>query len=147
MRLKHGYIIKCEEVIKNEQGEVTELRCTYDPETKSGQAPDGRKVKGTLHWVSAPHAYEAEVHVYGHLFEEEDPDKIEIPEGINLDSLEVLTQCKLEPSLKDAQPGERFQFLRMGYFCVDSKHTRPEHPIFNRTTGLRDTWAKIQKKG
>jgi len=147
VRLKHGYIIKCEEVIKNDKGEVTELHCTYDPETKSGQAADGRKVKGTLHWVSAQHAYEAEVHMYGHLFEEEEPDKIEIPEGINNDSLEVLIDCKLEPSLKDARPGERFQFLRMGYFCVDSKHSQPGRPIFNRTTGLRDTWAKIQKKG
>ncbi|MCF8721217.1 glutamine--tRNA ligase/YqeY domain fusion protein [Nitrospina gracilis] len=147
VRLKHAYIIKCEEVVKNDQGEVVELRCTYDPETKSGQASDGRKVKGTLHWVSAQHAYDAEVRLYNHLFVNEDPDDIEIPASINPESLEVLTDCKLEPCLKEAQPGERFQFLRMGYFVVDSKYSMPGKPVFNRTVPLRDTWAKIQKKG
>ncbi|CCQ90926.1 Glutaminyl-tRNA synthetase [Nitrospina gracilis 3/211] len=147
VRLKHAYIIKCEEVVKNDQGQVVELRCTYDPETKSGQTPDGRKVKGTLHWVSAPHAYDAEVRLYNHLFVNEDPDDIEIPASINPDSLEVLTDCKLEPSLKEAKLGDRFQFLRMGYFVTDSKYSKPGQPVFNRTVPLRDTWAKIQKKG
>ncbi|MGP0565736.1 MULTISPECIES: glutamine--tRNA ligase/YqeY domain fusion protein [unclassified Nitrospina] len=147
VRLKHAYIIKCEEVVKNDQGQVVELRCTYDPETKSGQTTDGRKVKGTLHWVSAPHAYEAEVRLYNHLFVNEDPEDIEIPASINPDSLEVLKDCKLEPSLKEAKVGDRFQFLRMGYFVVDSKYSQPGQPVFSRTVPLRDTWAKIQKKG
>ncbi len=147
VRLKHAYIIKCEEVIKNDQGEVVELHCTYDPETKSGQAPTGRKVKGTLHWVSCQHAFSAEVRLYDHLFKEIEPDKIEIPNSLNPDSLERLTECKLEPGLKKAQPGDSFQFLRMGYFCVDAKSSKPEVPCFNRTTTLRDTWAKIQEKG
>ncbi|MGP0628126.1 glutamine--tRNA ligase/YqeY domain fusion protein [Nitrospina sp. 32_T5] len=147
VRLKHAYIIKCEEVVKNDQGQVVELRCTYDPETKSGQTTDGRKVKGTLHWVSALHAYEAEVRLYNHLFVNEDPEDIEIPASINPDSLEVLKDCKLEPSLKEAKVGDRFQFLRMGYFVVDSKYSQSGQPVFNRTVPLRDTWAKIQKKG
>ncbi|CAI2718937.1 glutamine--tRNA ligase/YqeY domain fusion protein [Nitrospina watsonii] len=147
VRLKHAYIIKCEEVVKNDKGQVVELRCTYDPETKSGQAADGRKVKGTLHWVSAPHAYDAEVRLYNHLFVHEDPDDIEIPASINPDSLEVLKDCKLESSLKEAKVGDRFQFLRMGYFVVDSKYSQPGRPVFSRTVPLRDTWAKIQKKG
>ncbi len=146
VRLKHAYIIKCEEVIKNDQGDVIELRCTYDPETRSGQAPAGRKVKGTLHWVSSQHAFNAEVRLYDHLFKEIEPDKIEIPGSLNPDSLEILTDCKLEPGLKEAQPGDRFQFLRMGYFCVDTEDSQPGLPCFNRTTTLRDTWAKIQDK-
>ncbi|MCZ6513884.1 MAG: glutamine--tRNA ligase/YqeY domain fusion protein [Nitrospinae bacterium] len=147
VRLKHAYIIKCEEVIKNDKGEVTELHCTYDPKSKSGGATAGRKVKGTLHWVSAPHAVTAEVRLYDHLFTEIEPDAIEIPGSLNPNSLEVLTDCKLEPDLKDAKPGERFQFLRMGYFIVDPKDSQPGTPLFNRTTPLRDTWAKLQKKG
>jgi glutaminyl-tRNA synthetase len=147
VRLKHAYIIKCEEVIKNKKGEITELHCTYIPETKTGEANAGMKVKGTLHWVSAPHAVTAEVRLYDHLFSEIEPDKIEIPGSLNPNSLEVLTDCKLEPSLKEAKPGVRFQFLRMGYFIADAKDSKPGTPIFNRTTPLRDTWAKVQKKG
>ena len=147
VRLKHAYIIKCEEVIKNDAGEIIELRCTYDHESKSGGATASRKVKGTLHWVSAQHAFEAEVRLYDHLFSEIEPDKIDIPGSLNPDSLEVLTDCKLEPSLKDAKAGERFQFLRMGYFMADAKDSKLGVPIFNRTTPLRDTWAKVQKKG
>ncbi len=146
VRLKHAYIIKCEEVIKNDKGEITELRCVYIPETKSGEAEAGRKVKGTLHWVSAQHAFEAEVRLYDNLFSEIEPDKIEIPGSLNPNSLDVLTDCKLEPSLKDAKSGDRFQFLRMGYFIADAKDSQPGTPIFNRTTPLRDTWAKVQKK-
>jgi glutaminyl-tRNA synthetase len=147
VRLKHAYIIKCEEVIKNGAGEITELHCTYIPETKTGEANAGMKVKGTLHWVSAKHAVTAGVRLYDHLFSEIEPDKIEIPGSLNPNSLEVLTNCKLEPSLKDAKAGERFQFLRMGYFIADEKDSKPGTPIFNRTTPLRDTWAKVQKKG
>ena len=147
VRLKHAYIIQCQEVIKNNKGEVTELHCTYDPESKSGGPTAGRKVKGTLHWVSVLHAVTAEVRLYDHLFSEIEPDKIEIPESLNPNSLETITVCQLEPSLKDAKPGERFQFLRMGYFIADQKDSKSGAPIFNRTTPLRDTWAKIQKKG
>ena len=134
VRLKHAYIIKCEEVIKNDKGEVTELHCTYDPESKSGGATAGRKVKGTLHWVSAPHAVTAEVRLYDHLFTEIEPDKIEIPGSLNPNSLETLTDCKLEPGLKDAKAGDCFQFLRMGYFIADPKDSKPGTPIFNRTS-------------
>ncbi len=147
VRLKHAYIIKCEEVIKNGSGEITELHCAYIPETKSGEAEAGRKVKGTLHWVSARHAVTAEVRLVDNLFSEIEPDKIEIPGSLNPNSLEVLTDCKLEPSLKGAQPGDRFQFLRMGYFIADAVDSKPGTPIFNRTTPLRDTWAKVKKKG
>jgi glutaminyl-tRNA synthetase len=147
VRLKHAYIIKCEEVIKNDAGEIIELHCTYDPESKSGGATAGRKVKGTLHWVSAQHAFTAVVRLYDHLFTEIEPDKIEIPGSLNPNSLEELTDCKLEMSLETALPGERFQFLRMGYFIADANDSKPGAPIFNRTTPLRDTWAKIQKKG
>ena len=146
VRLKHAYIIKCEEVVKNEQGEVVALHCTYDDQSKSGQANAGRKIKGTLHWVSAAHAVTAEVRLYDHLFSEMEPDKIEIPASLNPDSLAVLTDCKLEPGLKDAQAGARFQFLRLGYFTADVKDSKPGAPVFNRTTTLRDPWAKIQKK-
>ncbi len=146
VRLKHAYIIKCEEVVKDDQGEVVALHCTYDDQSKSGQANAGRKIKGTLHWVSAAHAVTAEVRLYDHLFSEMEPDKIEIPASLNPDSLTVLTDCKLEPGLKDAKAGERFQFLRLGYFNVDAKDSQPGLPVFNRTTTLRDTWAKIQKK-
>jgi glutaminyl-tRNA synthetase len=147
VRLKHAYIIKCEEVIKNDAGEIEELHCTYIPETKTGEANAGMKVKGTLHWVSAPHAVTAEVRLVDNLFSEIEPDKIEIPGSLNPNSLEVLTNSKLEPSLKEAKPGERFQFLRMGYFIADAVDSTPGTPIFNRTTPLRDTWAKVKKKG
>jgi len=151
VRLKHAYFITCTEVIKDTGGNVTELRCTYDPESRGGESPDGRKVKGTLHWVSAGHALEAEVRLYDHLFAKEDPN--DVPEGqdymanLNPDSLEILPHAKLEPSLRTARPGDRFQFLRHGYFCVDSRYSQEGAPVFNRTVSLRDTWAKIAKKG
>ena len=128
-----------------------ELKCTYDPETKGGQAPDGRKVKGTIHWVSAQHAVDAEVRLYDHLFQVPNPD--DAPEGgtflenLNPNSLEVLNGCKLEPSLSDMQPGDLpVQFERLGYFCLD-KDASADKPVFNRTVTLKDTWAKVKKKG
>ena len=149
VRLKHAYIIKCEKVIKDSKsGEVTEIHCSYDPETKSGQTSDGRKVKGTLHWVSAKHAIPAEVRLYDHLFSKPDPNETEAGQdfisNLNPNSLEVVKSF-VEPSLKDAKPGERYQFLRNGYFCVDTKDSTPEKPVFNRTTSLRDTWARIER--
>lgn len=149
VRLRYAYFIKCIDVIKDEKGEVKELLCTYDPATKGGNAPDGRKVKATLHWVSAPHALEAEVRLYDYLFTKKDPNDVE--EGkdfidyLNPKSLEVISSCKLEPFLKDAKPGDRFQFERLGYFCVDSKDSRPERLVFNRIVTLKDEWSKIQK--
>jgi glutaminyl-tRNA synthetase len=150
VRLRYGYFIRCTGVTKNDAGEVVELRCTYDPATRGGNAPDGRKVKSTIHWVSAPHAVEAEVRQYENLFATENPN--DAPEGqdftanLNPHSLEVLKGCKLEPSLADASVGARFQFERLGYFCVDRDST-PAALVFNRTLGLRDTWAKIEKRG
>lgn len=152
VRLKHAYIIKCEEALKDSQGNVIELRCTYDPESKSGGATADRKVKGTLHWVSVAHAIEADVRLYEHLFIDENPDKPGkdnkkgLTELINPDSLTVLKGCKLEPSLKDARAGQSFQFMRLGYFCADSKDSAPGKPVFNRTVTLRDTWAKLKSK-
>jgi glutaminyl-tRNA synthetase len=146
VRLRYAYFITCTDVIKDENGEVTELRCTYNPETRGGDAPDGRKVKATLHWVSAPHALEAEVRLYSHLFSAENPSaaKGAFTDHLNPDSLEILPDCRLEPSLAQAGPGERFQFERLGYFCVD-KASAPNLPIFNRIVTLRDAWAKIKK--
>ncbi len=150
MRLRYGYIIKCVDVVKDPKtGAVTELRCTYDPETKSGSAQSSRKVKATLHWVSAGHALEAEVRLYDHLFTQEDPD--DVPEGadwrsnINPKSLERLTSCRVEPFLSKAKAGERYQFERLGYFCVDPVDSRSGALVFNRAVTLRDTWAKIEK--
>ena len=150
VRLKHAYYITCTEVIKDETtGEIVELRCTYDPQTRGGWSQDGRKVKGTLHWVSAAHAVEAEVRLYENLFTRENPNDVE--EGkdftghINPDSLDVLTACRVEPGLAAAPPGSRYQFLRLGYFCVDTKYTTARKPVFNRTVTLKDTWAKIDK--
>ena len=151
VRLKHAYIIKCERVIKDENtGEVVELRCTYDPETKSGSSQEGRKVKGTLHWLTVAHAQPAEVRLYNHLFLKENPaDEKEYPDpksSLNPDSLEIVQDAFIEPFLKDAVGGDRFQFLRLGYFCVDNEDATPGAPVFNRTVTLRDTWAKIAKK-
>ena len=151
VRLKHAYIIKCEQVIKDEKtGEVLELHCTYDPETKSGSSQEGRKVKGTLHWLTAAHAQRAEVRLYNHLFLKENPvDEKEYPDlksSLNPDSLEIVQDAFIEPFLKDAVGGDRFQFLRLGYFCVDNEDSAPGAPVFNRTVTLRDTWAKIAKK-
>lgn len=147
VRLRYGYAIRCNEVIKDESGDVIELRCTYDPETAKGQTPDGRKIKGILHWVSDAHALDAQVRLYDALFTEENPAASEdILEILNPGSLEILEGCKLEPSLAEARVGEPYQFERVGYFVVDSKHSTPEAPVFNRTVGLRDSWAKIEKK-
>ena len=146
VRLRNAYFLKCNEVIKDDAGEIVELRCTYDPETAGGKAPDGRKVKGTIHWVSAQHAYQAEVRLYEPLFENDDPG--DVPEGtdwkdmINKKALTVLKNAQLEPMLKDAKVGERFQFVRMGYFCVDSKDSQTDKPVFNRTVTLKDPYAK-----
>ncbi|MCK4985688.1 MAG: glutamine--tRNA ligase, partial [Desulfobacterales bacterium] len=150
VRLRYAYFITCVDVVKDpDSGEIIELRCTYDPETRGGDAPDGRKVKGTLHWVSAKHAIPAEVRLYNHLFVKENPNDTEegkeFTDYLNPASLEILTECKLEPGLAKAAPGTRFQFERLGYFCVDSKDSSNDAPIFNRTVTLRDTWAKILK--
>jgi glutaminyl-tRNA synthetase len=151
VRLKHAYIIKCERVVKDEKtGEVVELRCTYDPETKSGSSQESRKVKGTLHWLSAAHAQPAEVRLYNHLFLKENPaDEKECPDlksSLNRDSVEIVHEGFVEPFLKDVVGGDRYQFLRLGYFCVDSEDSAPGLPVFNRTVMLRDAWAKIVKK-
>jgi len=149
VRLRNAYFITCTDYTKNEAGEVTEIRCTYDPETRGGSAPDGRKVKGTIHWVSEAHAVDAEVRLYSHLFTKENPDDVEEDQdwrsNLNPESLEVLTNCKLEPSLKGAQPGTTYQFERLGYFCVDLDST-DDQPILNRTITLRDSWAKVAGK-
>ncbi len=152
VRLRYAYFIKCTDVMKDPKtGEVAEVRCVYDPATRGGDAPDGRKVKATLHWVSLTHAIEGEVRLYNTLFTKRDPD--EADEGkdyhanINHDSLEVLSGCKLEPSLKDAAPGSRYQFERLGYFFVDPAAAEAGKRIFNRTVSLKDTWAKEEQKG
>ena len=148
VRLRYAYIIKCEEVVKDENGNITELKCSYDPETKSGSSSQ-RKVKGTIHWVSAAEAVNAEVRLYDRLFSAEDPEadpEKDFREFINPDSLQVIKEAKLEPGLAEAKPGDRFQFERLGYFCADSKDSKPGHLVFNRTVTLRDTWAKIEKR-
>ncbi|WP_437185663.1 glutamine--tRNA ligase/YqeY domain fusion protein [Planctomicrobium sp. SH668] len=150
VRLRWAYFIKCNEVIKDADGNITELRCTYDPETKGGSAPDGRKVKGTIHWVSATNAVDAEVRLYDHLLKVADPS--EIPEGLdwktslNEESLQILHGCKLEPALAECIPGTPVQFERKGYFVVDSKDSQPDRLVFNRTVTLKDNWAKTQVK-
>jgi glutaminyl-tRNA synthetase len=150
VRLRYAYFVKCVGVVKDEKtGEVVELRCTYDPATRGGNAPDGRKVQATIHWVSAAHALPAEVRLYDHLFAKPAPD--DVPEGadykanLNPNSLEVLTGCRVEPSLSAAGVGDRFQFERQGYFCVD-KDSAAAALVFNRTVSLRDTWARIETK-
>jgi glutaminyl-tRNA synthetase len=149
VRLRYGYIIKCEHVVKDEAGNVVELHCTYDPETRSGGANSGRKVKSTIHWVSAAHALDAEVRLYDTLFTKEDPNEVgegqDFTANLNPNSLEVLRGCKVEPGLGDAAAGTRYQFERMGYFCVDPDSAAGQ-PVFNRTIGLRDTWAKIEQR-
>ncbi|QGU00679.1 Glutaminyl-tRNA synthetase [Candidatus Syntrophocurvum alkaliphilum] len=149
VRLKGAYIIKCEEVIKDSSGEIVEIRCTYDPDSKSGGPTAGRKVKGTLHWVCASHAVDAKVCLYDHLFTQENPDNdeegLDFKSKINPNSLEILATAKVEPSLQEVEPETRFQFLRQGYFTVDQESTN-ENLVFNRIVSLRDTWAKIKKK-
>ena len=148
VRLRWGYFIKCDEVVKDAAGNIVELRCTYDPATRGGNAPDGRKVKGTIHWVSAAHAVEAEVRLYDHLFNRPDPDEVDegqtFLDNLNPRSLEVLSHAFIEPSVKGAAVGSRFQFERLGYFCVD-KDTTAAKLVFNRAVTLADTWAKIEK--
>ena len=151
VRLRYAYFIKCEKVIKDKKtGEIIELHCTYDPATRGGNAPDGRKVKATLHWVSAEDAYEAEVRLYSTLFTKRDPSDTEenkdFISNLNPDSLTTIKTCRLEPSLKSAIPGERYQFERQGYFCVDNVNSSAKKPVFNRIVSLRDTWAKVNKK-
>ncbi len=149
VRLRYGFFIKCVDVVKDEQtGEITELRCTYDPATRGGSAPDNRKVKATLHWVSAAKAVDAEVRLYDHLFTVENPAAVkddEFESILNPNSLETLSNCKLELSLAGAEPGKMYQFERLGYFCVDSVDSTKDGLVFNKTVGLRDNWAKIQK--
>jgi glutaminyl-tRNA synthetase len=150
VRLRYGYFVTCTSVVKDDKGEVIEVHCTYDPATRGGNnPPDGRKVKSTIHWVSAPHAVNAEVRIYEKLFNKEDPNQTEDGQdftvNLNPNSLDVLTDCKLEPSLTNAAGGGRYQFERLGYFCVDLD-SAPGKPVFNRTVALKDTWAKIEKK-
>ncbi|MHC4636161.1 MAG: glutamine--tRNA ligase/YqeY domain fusion protein [Planctomycetota bacterium] len=148
VRLRYAYFVTCTDVVKDENGEITELHCTYDPATRGGDSPDGRKVKSTLHWVSAQHAIDAEVRLYDHLFTKENPDDVtegeDFKANLNPDSLQILQNCKVEPSLKNAIALERVQFERLGYFCIDPDTTK-SRLIFNRTVTLRDQWAKIQK--
>lgn len=150
VRLMHAYYITCTDVIKDEDNNIIELRCTYDPETRGGMSPDGRRVKGTLHWVSVQHGLQVEARLYDHLFNRPDPENVEdgrdFLDNINLDSLQVIDNCVVEPSLKEAKVGEAYQFIRKGYFCLDSKDSSSDRLIFNRTVSLRDSWAKIQKR-
>jgi glutaminyl-tRNA synthetase len=149
VRLRYGYLVTCTSVVKNDKGEVIEVHCSYDPATRGGNTPDGRKVKSTIHWVSAAHAIDAEVRLYDNLFTKENPDEAE--EGkdfianLNPNSLEVVSNAKLEPSMANVTAGNRYQFERLGYFCVDPDST-PGKPVFNRTVALKDTWAKVEKK-
>jgi len=148
VRLRYAYFVTCTDVIKGENGQIVELHCTYDPATRGGDAPDGRKVKSTLHWVSAEHALEAQVRLYDHLFTKENPDQTaedeDFKSNLNPDSCQILTSCRIEPSLGNAKPLNRYQFERLGYFCVDPDSSDAKL-IFNRTVSLRDTWARIQK--
>ncbi len=150
VRLRAAYIIKCESVVKDAAGSVTEVHCTYDPATRGGDAPDGRRIKGTIHWVSAKHALPAQVRLYDALFTKRNPDDLEegqdFKENMNPNSLEVIEKAYLEPSLARAEPGSRFQFERLGYFFADPKDSKPGAPVFNRTVTLKDTWAKIEQK-
>jgi glutaminyl-tRNA synthetase len=149
VRLRYGYLVTCTSVVKDDAGAVIEVHCSYDPATRGGNTPDGRKVKSTIHWVSAAHAVDAEVRIYENLFSKEDPADVEegkdVLDNLNPNSLEVIAQAKVEPSLANAAAGARYQFERLGYFCVDTE-SKPGKPVFNRTVALRDTWAKVEKK-
>ncbi len=149
VRLRYGYFLTCQSVVKNDKGELIEVHCIYDPATRGGNAPDGRKVKSTIHWVSAAHAVEAEVRIYENLFSKENPGDVEegqdFTANLNPNSLEIISNAKLEPSLRNAEVGGRFQFERLGYFCVDPD-SKTGKPVFNRTVALKDTWAKQEKK-
>jgi glutaminyl-tRNA synthetase len=148
VRLRYGYFVTCTGVVKDDQGNVLEVHCTYDPATRGGDAPDGRKVKSTIHWVSASHAIDAEARLYENLFSRENPSEdsegSDFTANLNPNSLETVPAAKIEPSLRGAASGDRYQFERLGYFCVD-KDSSPEKLVFNRTVTLRDTWAKIEK--
>jgi glutaminyl-tRNA synthetase len=149
VRLRYGYLVTCTSLVKDSSGQVAEIHCSYDPATRGGNTPDGRKVKGTIHWVSAEHAIDAEVRLYDNLFTKENPNEVaegqDFTANLNPNSLEVVSAAKLEPSMRDAKPGSRYQFERLGYFSVDPD-TTPQKLVFNRTVALRDTWAKIEKK-
>jgi glutaminyl-tRNA synthetase len=149
VRLRYAYFITCTSVVKNEKGEVIEVHCTYDPASRGGNSPDGRKVKSTIHWASAAHAVEAEVRIYENLFSKENPNEVEdgqdFTANLNPNSLEVIADTRLEPSLANAAAGSRYQFERLGYFCVDPD-SKAGKPVFNRTVALKDTWAKVEKK-
>jgi glutaminyl-tRNA synthetase len=148
IRLKHAYYITCTDVIKDpDTGDILEVHCTYDPESKGGWTEDGRNVRGTSHWVSALHAFNSKIRLYSHLFLSANPEEAtgNFLDDISPDSLEIIKGCKLEPSLADAAPGESFQFLRKGYFCADIVDSKPGEPVFNRTVSMRDTWAKLQR--
>ncbi len=150
VRLRYGYLVTCTDVVKDADGKVAEVRCTYDPASRGGNSPDGRKVKATMHWVSAEHALPAEVRLYDHLCRQPDPndvaDGVDWKTTLNPNSLEVIPQAWGEPSLKDAAPGSKYQFERLGYFSLDAKVSKPDHMVFNRSVTLRDSWAKAQKK-
>jgi glutaminyl-tRNA synthetase len=150
VRLRWGYIIACEKVVKNADGSIAEVHCTYDPDSKGGNPVDGRKIKGTIHWVEASHAIDAELRLYDRLFAKEAPEDVEdghdFVENLNPDSLQVLPGCKIEPALATLKPEDRVQFERVGYFCADRYDYKPEKPVFNRTVGLKDSWAKIEKQ-
>jgi glutaminyl-tRNA synthetase len=150
VRLRYAYYITCTSFVKDDEGNVTEVHCTYDPATRGGSSPDGRKVQGTIQWVSAAHAIDAEIRLYDRLFTKETPDDPQDPNDfktyLNPQSLEVLQHCKLEPALKDATSAERFQFERTGYFAPDSRDSTADHLVFNRAVSLRDSWAKLQGK-
>jgi len=149
VRLRYAYFITANSVVKNDKGEVIEVHCTYDPATRGGNAPDGRKVKSTIHWVSALHSIDAEVRLYETLFNKEDPNELkegqDFAANLSPSSLEVVPQAKLEPSIANAVAGNRYQFERLGYFCVDPD-SMPDKPVFNRTVALKDSWAKVEKK-
>jgi len=150
VRLRYAYFVKCVDIIKNQAGEIEEIHCTYDPATRGGDSPDGRKVKGTIHWVSAKHAVEIETRLYDHLFVKRDPDDVEegkdFRANLNASSLEIIKKAYAENVLKEAMPGSRFQFERLGYFFIDPKAQSEGKPVFNRIVSLRDTWAKMEKK-
>ena len=151
MRLRYAYFVTCTDVVKDAAGTVVELRCTYDPATRGGDAPDGRKVRGTIHWVSATRALPCEVRLYDRLFTQPDPDDVpddqEFTATLNPESLVVLREARVEPSVGQDPPGTRYQFERQGYFVSDIVDSKPDSLVFNRTVQLRDTWAKVQAKG
>lgn len=151
VRLKHAFYITCTDVVRDDTGEITELLCTYDPESRGGETPDGRKVKGTLHWVSALHAVDVEVRLLDRLFVKEEMNTLgaddDFRNHLNPDSLQVIGAAKAEAAVAELRPGDHCQFLRHGYFCADAKDTAHGLPVINRITGLRDSWAKQQKKG